>query len=294
MRQNNTGMKIALVVLVVVCIFQGMSLTSITTEMDELRNEVNIMGHALNDVKYQLTELLNSQKQEEVDVTWGIEEVDWQNRICTISYVVKVPNATDLTRVVIDSGMKTLELDRENMVFSGRIELPIDNKEYQTKLYLYEGDHEENCQYIDTMGMQYFAAKFFMCDFYGYSSYGNNRLTLAGNFSYDINVEEKVTSMKLVCGSQEQSLSTNTNEEAVNVSIPINTTNSQSGTEIKEVYFEIATENGTIFKVYPDLYKMYSYEMGMDEESEMISVGQEGWLMVILPDGTTYGLHIYY
>lgn len=293
MRQNNLGIKVILVVLVIVCIFQGGTLMSLTEELEVVRYEMSNMQVQIRDLNYAVADLQEEEKSS-MEVQWGIEEIDWQKGVYVINYAVTVPSATDSTKVVISNGVEAVELERDNRVYSGTMEYPIDHNYYDTTAYLYEGSYEADSVYVDSLGIENLMAKFLMCEFEGYSSYGNDKLTLAGKVFYHVNLEDTVTAMKLVYGDKEQKLSVkDMGEKEINASLPVSVTENEANVPIKALYVEVTTDSGIVYKVYPYLAGNNNYEMDFDEETEMLYPDQMSWVDVLLPDGTTYELNIY-
>lgn len=291
MRQNNTGMKIVLVLLVIICVFQGMSLASMEEELQNMSYEMQELSSILRDLRYEVSEL-QSQEAVMMDVSYGIDEVDWQEGTLTVSFMVDVPSAVADTRVVIDNRIEKLELTRNGNVFSGTMKYPIDDENYTTDAYLYEGSREMVGHYVDNIGIADIMGKFLACEFYGYSSYGNDRLTLAGTLAYQVNLEDKVTSMKLVYNGEEQTLDIrNVGEKEINVSIPVTAQN--TGEQMKVLCLEVTTESGIVYKAYPGVDTNNNYEISMDGVFEEVYPDQYYWVEVILPDGTTYELNVY-
>ena len=293
MRQNNVGIKILLVVLVIVCIFQSGTLISLTEELEVVRYEMSNMQVQIRDLNYAVANLQEEEKSS-MEVQWGIEEIDWQNGVYVINYTVAVPSATDDTKVVMSNGIESLELERDNRVYSGKMEYPIDHNNYDTTAYLYEGSYEADSVFVDSLGIENLMAKFLMCEFDGYSSYGNDKLTLAGRVFYQVNLEDIVTAMKLVYGDQEQELSVkDMGEKEIQVSIPVSVDEIEANVPIKALYVEVTTETGIVYKVYPYLAENNNYEIDFDGETEVLYPDQLSWVDVILPDGTIYELNIY-
>ena len=293
MRQNNTGMKVVLVILVIVCLFQGASLSSMQEELDYMNNEMQNLTSTLRDLRYELSELQN-QDAVMMDVSYGIDEVDWQEGTLTVSFIADVPSAVADSRVVINNGIEKIELTKNGNVFSGTMKYPISDEDYATDAYLYEGSLEMAGYFVDNIGIANIMGKFLACEFYGYSSYGNDKLTLAGTLAYQVNLEDKVTSMKLVYNGEEQALDIRSvGEKEINVSIPVTEHNTGEYALVKALYIEAVTDSGIIYRVYPELGTNNNYQISVDGAVEMLYPDQYYWVEVILSDGTIYEFEVY-
>ena len=202
---NNNGIKVMLVILIVICLFQGCGLASMTEDIEDMRNCISQMEGDIQSLSNRIQNFEAEVEQEGILMDWayGIEKVDWEAGNIHVACQVTLRESGENTRVIIENGNGTYELARSGGNYTGTVVYPIDNNGYETVVYQYSGDvliESENADYLSAGSL---LCKYVLCEFYGMSSYGNGKLTLAGEMEYYINLEENVTVAKLVCVDEE-------------------------------------------------------------------------------------------
>lgn len=296
---NNSGIKVMLVILIIVCVFQGCMVASLTSGVEELRDDIASLEQSVDRLKWQIEDLEEQEAENGIlkDVSYGVEGVDWEEGKIYVNFTISLAGVTDNTVATINNELETVTLSKSGGQFVGTIGYPIDNGYYETKLCQYDGDSLVASEIIYWLDAQSLLAKYILCDFSGFASYGNERLTLAGEVNYTINVEDKVTQAKLVFEDEETTLSDYSyGTVEINSSKTINGVVTDSRTDINSLYLEVITESGVILRVYPEIYISTNHKVDTDVEvnTEMISpdASQECVLEVITPSGKTYRISI--
>lgn len=97
----------------------------------------------------------------------------------------------------------------------------------------------------------------------GFTSFGNGRLTMAGDLGYSLNIDENIESMELIYGDQTFEMNAFKEgtvffegSEEIDVSKAIN-----DEVRVKILYIRFVTESGKEYKVYPEIYEWMSYQV---------------------------------
>lgn len=283
---RNKGIKVTLVILVVVCVVQWCVISSLTGQVDELRWQLNDVRDQVN---YQGTLIADLQE-------YGVEErlaeysfdaypIDLENGTVAFEFTITPKNVSDNTRVVINSTLDTVELKRNGNLFKGTVTYPIDDKEYEASYHIYNGEVEAGSENMGWFGANMLAGKIAWAEFDGLMSYGNDKLTLAGNMGYFLNVDDKVKSSKIIFKDNVIDLGTSTEGyKEINVSEKV--TGDIESNDSK-IYIEFILESGITYQVYPGLSVDATYSLG-ENDDKTINITQENAIVIILEDGTEY------
>ncbi len=289
---RNKGIKITLVILVLVCIVQWCVISSLISQVDELRWQLNDVRDQVN---YQGTLIADLQE-------YGVEErlaeysfdaypIDLENGTVTFEFTITPKNVSDNTRVVINSTLDTVELKRNGNLFKGTVTYPIDDKEYEATYHIYNGEVEAGSENMGWFGANMLAGKTAWAEFDGLMSYGNDKLTLAGNIGYFLNVDDKVKSSKIIFKDNVIDLGTSTEGyKEINVSEKV--TGDIESNDSK-IYIEFILESGITYQVYPGLSVDATYSLG-ENDDKTINITQENAIVIILEDGTEYSMRYNY
>lgn len=287
---RNIGIKVTLVILVVICLIQWGVMSSLTSQVNELeyqlssvREQVNYQGTLLADIQeYGVEKKL-------ADYSFDVYPFDWDKGIVTFKFTITPYNISENTRVVIDNTLETVELEKNGNSFVGTVDYPIDDYDYETSYHVYNGEVTQGSEVIEWMGASMMAGKMAYAEFDGLTSYGNDKLTLAGNLGYTLNVDEEVRSAKIIFKDNVIDLGKSKEGFAeINVSEEVTL---DADDCFSEMYIEFVTESGITYQVYPGFYIDTTY--GVDEDmNKSIYVKQEDALVIILEDGTIYDMGI--
>ena len=253
----------------------------------------------MNDLEYQLSEVREKVNYQETliadlqengregslaDYSFDVYPFDWENGTVTFKFTITPNNISDNTRVVIDNTLETVELERSGNSFVGTVDYPIDEYNYETSYQVYNGDVTEGSEIMERIGAHMMAGKVAYAEFNGFMSYGNHKLTLAGDLGYTLNIDEELESAKIVfkdnvidLGISKEGMAEVNFSEAITLDAENN---------FSEVYIEFVTESGVTYQVYPGLYIDATYSVG--ENSDNVFVRQEDALVAIMKDGTVY------
>lgn len=307
MNNNNSGIKIALVILVILCLFQGCGIASMNDNLENLDEQMMQMNSDIQDLKARIRELEDvvAHNGIQMDVSYKMKEIDWENGNINVEFSIDLFDVTENTRLVINNEKGTYELTKSGSRFVGNVEYPIDANQYETIVYQYNGDLLESSETIDWIGAGSLMSEHIVCEFDGLASYGNGRLTLAGEVVYGVDISDTITAAKLVFRDEEIELRTHVkNVVEINFSKAVeNPAEEKNGN--RQIYVEIKTESGVIYRIYPNIFAYAFYQVNPDEECEEdihqvnpdeeceVAVYQENWLIVTVPDGKTYEMLLY-
>lgn len=283
---RNKGIKATLVILVVVCLIQWGVISSLTSQVDELIWQLNDVRDQVN---YQGTLIVDLQeygvKERLADCSFDVYPIDWEKGTVTFKFTITPTNVSDNTRVVVNNTLDKVELERSGSSFVGTVDYPIDDKDYETSYHIYNGEVAEGSETIEWMGANMMAGKMAYTEFEGLMSYGNGKLTLAGNMAYMFNIDEKVKSSKIIFKDNVIDLGTSTEGfKEINVSEKVT---SDAENNVSEIYIEYVTESGITYQVYPKLFIDTSYSLG-EASDKTVYMRQDAAFIVTLEDGTVY------
>lgn len=293
---NDKLTKVLLVILVIVCVFQGCSISSMNTEIQNLGNRLSDMNRDLSALKYRIDDLEDvvSAQGIQMDAVYKLSKMNLESGMLEVEFEINPANVTDNTRIVVANGNGSFELTKDGNHFSGIVEYPMNTTDYETIVYQYEGDYEKAYQSMDWIGAGALLSEYVQCSFRGFSSYGNQKLTLAGELDFGLYLNKTITSVQLVIGEQKTKLE---NGEAgtvpVNVSEDIGNYERDFNDNIRNIYVEFVTDEGVSYRVYPYINCGSSHEISNEESSEGDYITQDSWLIVTLPDGTEYEMMIF-
>ena len=287
---NNSGTKVLVVILIIVCLFQGCSLTSANETMEDLQNRVYDLefqcqknADDITALEYELNLLKNGESSESEICTF--KRIDAENGIVVAEFKITPKNINDTTKVVISNTVQSIEMTRSGNTFVGTLEYPIDEEFYETIYYVYDGDVQKEEKEIAALGAGNILVDVIFCEFADEPRYGNDRLTLAGLFAYQCEFGETITSSKLVFGDEELDLGTlKANKVSINMSETISLDDEKM---FEEMYVEFTMKSGAVYRVYPCLNAGYSNKINSDSD-ERISAYQERAIVIISPDGDMY------
>ncbi len=285
---RDKGMKAIIAILVIVCVLQMGSISSLKSDVQNLKNSEVQLRRLLEEQSAQI-EALESEFYAEshmADTSFGITNVNWEEGRVQFEFTVTPVNITESMRVVVNNTLTSVELTRSGNSYVGTLEYPFDEKTYETSYYIYEGDNEKGSGLIEWLGASTWAAKAMNVSFEGSTFYGNDRFTIAGTMHYYFNIPEELKSLKVVF--QDEEIAGDMQKEGtvdINLSkqITIDAENC-----FKEIYMEFTTASGTIYQVYPTLLRDLMYDMEHNKESLNATAGQLGHMTIIMSDGTIY------
>lgn len=293
---NNSGIKVLLVILIVVCLFQSCGLADLSDQVESLNAQLQNMEHDINNLDFRLDDVEDMLENGgmQMNAFYTVSAIDWNAGKINVDFDVEMFDATENTRVQIGTGNERVELTRSGNHFTGTVTYPIDDIEYPAVVYKYEGDYEVQNKQVDWMSAGILMGKNILCEFEGLSSYGNGKLTLAGEVIYGLNTEEAITSAKLVFADEEIALQNTLKGEAkINLSKPVTVDGTIEKAE-KCFYVELVLESGLKYQIYPQLYAHLNHKVEVDEEGDFLkdkmSLYQEYHLEVTTPDGKTYNI----
>lgn len=302
---NNNGMKVLLVILIVICFFQGCGFVKMAEDIDYLHSDISNLENMLNRLEWRIREVESNEDNNDLqmDVSYGIDSVDWENGVINVEFTVSLNSVTENTSVSIGNGNNTAALTKSGNQFVGIVSYPINDENYETILYKYNGASLEASESIEWINEGNLMEKYILCQFDGLSSYGNGKLTLAGTVDYTINVPEQIAGAKLIAGDEIIELGTlQQGRNDINVSKEINMAVDESGrVDVKELYLEVTTEEGIIYRAYPEIYAYENYKVNVNleddenyfEEVVVPDAYQNCLLEVVTPQGKTYSITIY-
>lgn len=307
MRENRLT-TILLIILIVVCVFQGCSISSMSSNIDELNNRLSNADNALQNLEYRVEELesvVQANVGIDMDYSYEVSEIDWNTGNVLAQFTIVMGNVTEDTRILVKVGQNTFELTGEGNVFKGTVEYPMTKSSYETIVYQYEGDMEKANETLDWISAGSLLQDKMSCKFDGFIAYGNGKLTMAGDLHYGFNMDDTIVSAKFVLENTTKEVSANkTGSYEINISEDMKTLLDKNGTDTRVAYMEFITESGITYQVYPEFGAYTNHQVNRYEDSEDVivevagddsnSIYQEAWIVAILPDGTTYEMVPYY
>ncbi len=295
MSQNSS--KKHTIALWVVCVLLWLRLSSMNSEMDEAKDQIAYLREDVEQMRILLEQSIEDSEESEsrINASYQFREADVENGKVTVSFELKPLQVTENTVIKISNGIDAVEMTRENDRFYGVLEYPINEYEYETMAYVYEGDYEQMSECIDVIGSCHWANYMAKCEFEGFSAYGNGRLTLTGNMNYNLKVSDKVKSTEFVIGDKVIATETKTNGVIpLNVSEEIGDYYGEKGEFTDVCYVRIVLENGVEYCIYPWISESRLYMLKDDnEEREAYFIMQENKLVLKGNNGKIFQTHIY-
>ena len=293
---NNKSYKILSllsVISVVISVFLMYSIIDLRTEIERLRIDKDRLNAEIYDLKDQLSDLeyLNSNTSS-MEYFYEYTGMDLEKGVMNVKFTIQLFDATENTRLVVSNGSDDFELTAFSGTYTGNVEIPINAKSFDIMLERYEGDLLKGSELIDCLDSGVIISDRVDCWFEGLASYGNNRLTLAGNITYGINIQDSIVNAKFVFADEEIALSKNVKESfEINMSHEVE---ADAEGRYETAYVEILTESGVIYRLYPEVYAYANYQVNVDEfEDIVVNADQEGRLVVVAPNGTEYEMILY-
>lgn len=295
---NNSGIKVLLVILIVVCLFQSCGLADLNDQVESLNAKLHNLDRDMNNLDFRLDDVEDALEDGgiQMNASYAVSTIDWNAGKINVDFAVEMFDATENTRVLIGNGSERVELTRSGNCFTGTVVYPIDNIEYPAVVYKYEGDYEVQNKQMDWLSAGILMSKSITCEFDGLSSYGNGKLTLAGDVLYGLNTKETITSAKLVFEDEEIALQNTLKGEAkINLSKPVAIDAAIEKTE-KCFYVELVSESGLKYQIYPELYAHLNHKVEVDENIDKFEEGsfyQEYHAVITTPEGKSYDIPLY-
>ncbi len=301
MNRNDKSIKVMLVILIVVCLFQGCSISSLNTSVNDLSNGLMQAESKILTMQQQILELEENATDGnlQMDVSYKTSKINLDTGRIEVTFTVNPVLATESTRIIIGNGSGSFELIKDGNIFSGIVEYPLDTSDFETVAYQYEGEFEKGYQSIDWINAGMLLMEYVGCDFSGYASYGNDKLTLAGELTYGMYLKEEISSVKMIAGEKITELENATKGTAsVNLSEYVGDYDSDSEMGARFICVEFTTADGIIYRVYPGISVGSSYQVGNEVAMEGPIKGgyyftQENGLMIMKPDGTKYETRLF-
>ena len=292
---DNKLIKVLLVILVVVCLFQGCSLSSMNTTVQNLDRRLEEMDSNFNNLKNRI-EILESNVSNtqniQMEASYTVDRINLDTGKIEVKFDINMVHVTENTRIVVGNGNGSFELLRNGNEFSGIVDYPMNTDDFETIIYQYEGDMEKANESMGFMSAGLLLSEYVSCGFDGFSSYGNDRLTLAGELVYGINLKENIKEVRLVTGNKTEVLENAIKGDvSINVSKEVEPIGEGDNAQIKEVCIECVTDNNVTYRIYPYLYAGSNYQVGDSKEGSYVT--QESWLTVTKADGTTYEMILF-
>ncbi len=288
---KNRGIKVALVILVVVCLIQAGALSAVSSRLESVESRLIFVERQAINTENALAELQALNDIESLGTAeFDIIGADFTLGEVEFKFYVTPENVTETTKVVISNTMESVELQKSGNTFSGTLRYPMNTETYETRYYVYDGEYERGNEYIDFVGASLWASKAAYAHFDGMTAYGNNKLTIAGPLSYYLNVEDEIKGAKLVFKDNIMDLG-----RSVEGEVQINFSEKIEGNDIehmKDLYIEFEMESGFVYQIYPVLQAGLTYKLngGGEDESESLSQSEE--LNVITDTGIEYQMSV--
>lgn len=290
MNRKNTGLKLTIFLLVVVCIYLLYKVTDQSDMIQMLDEKLDRINQRIEKLQVRVEELeeTNNGKMSYDATQYGLHRIDWEKGIITWDVEFSVKNATGNTTVVVDNTIEKVELAGNSGVYKGRISYPIDNKDYDTTYYIYNGDVLVDSVRTESMTFDMLAAKMLWVEYDDSAYYGNDKLTVAGKLNWNINPEEEITKLELVFGDERVNLKPAIYGEAdINMSQAIRL----DGERFRELYMEATDAKGNTYKIYPPITVSHIYEVPQPGvEFNVSHIYQEWEVEITLANGKQYKL----
>ena len=303
--KDNKLTQVILIILVIICVFQGCSMSSLSSQIDEMNNQLNDIKSDISYLQYRLEDVeenVTSTDSIQVDVSYEISEVDWNTGVVKVDFSVNAVSVSENTRILVGNGYNTYELTKQGNLFRGTVEYPMKADEYETIVYQYEGETEKGYESEGWLSAGTLLSEYMGCVFYGFSSYGNGKLTLAGVLEYELLTDENIKSVQLVTGEKIIELENSKKASIeVNSSEPVTAFINSSTSEVRHIYVKIIAESGITYELYPNIYAGADYqvyeessmEYAEKDQAESGYINQDNWFVITLPDGTKYETILY-
>ncbi len=304
MKDNNSGIKVTLVILVLICLMQGCSITDLENEIRNMdsRMQMNYSEYEQLQMEfYDLKEELESEMEIDIDFNYEIVKMDWNAGVMNVDFVVNPINITENTKIILSNGANSIELVKQNNSFVGTLNYPIDSNNHETTLYQYEGDYVTLSGEICSISAMDWATENAYCELFGYQSYGNDKLTLAGDLGYYLYTDEKIETVNLVLGEKYTELDKNAEGKmSLNMSEYVGKYTNED-VNAQEFYVEYVMESGVVYRLCPAVFAGASYNVEMKEEDDIISMetkfenyfSQENQITIIDTSGKEYDIMLY-
>ncbi|MGN1157826.1 MAG: hypothetical protein ACI4TK_16745 [Agathobacter sp.] len=292
---KNSGIKIGIVILVIICLFQGCGIASLSDTLETLNVQMEQMNFRIDNLERQMKELeeLIDKNGIGMDVSYNIKEIDWENGKIIVDFSINLFDVMETTGIAVSNGKNIYEFTGAGGKYVGSVEYPIDSNSYETSVYQYNGDILTAKETIDWIGAGSLMREDALCEFKGLASYGNGRLTVAGTVDYGMNIQENIIAANLIfCDEKTQLNPYLKGSTEINFSKGVETLKEDRIEDTQQLYVEITTESGLIYRLYPSIYAYSDYQVNPDAEV-FLGAYQENRLMVILPDETTYEIPLY-
>lgn len=292
---NNSGIKVLLVILIVVCLFQSCGLADLNDQVENLNAQLHKLDNDMDNLDYRLDDVEDALEDGgvQMNASYEVSGIDWNAGKINVDFNIELFDATENTRVMIGNGNDRVALTRNGNYFTGTVVYPIDDTEYPAIVYKYEGDYEVHNKQIDWLSAGLLMSKNIVCEFNGLSSYGNGKLTLAGEVIYGFNTKETITSAKLVFADEEIALqNTLKGETKINLSKPVEVDGTIEKAK-KCFYIEMVTESGLKFQICPQIYAHLNHKVEVGENvvpEDKMPFYQEYHLEVTTPEGKSYDI----
>lgn len=288
---KNKGIKVALVILVVVCVIQAGALSAVSSRLESVDERLSLVEKQARYTENALAEL-----EAVIDInTLGVAQMDiigadFSSGEVEFKFYVTPANVNDNTRVVVSNTIDSVELKKNGSSYEGSLRYPMNTETYETRYYVYDGEYERGNEYIDFVGATQWASKVAYAYFDGMTAYGNNKLTLAGSLSYHLYADDEIKSAKLVFKDNTMDLgSSSEGEVQINFSEKVEKNDNDC---IRDLYIEFEMASGYVYQVYPMLNAGCTYQLqgGGEDMTEAVSQSEE--LNVTTDDGIAYQMSI--
>lgn len=310
---KNILMIIMVFILALVCIYQGLRLSTLSDENGELGEQLKELNHQLIDIQNKMddldTTLYEYTNSKDADVTYEIVNMDWENKNMEVRFNVQLLNATENKTVYLNNTKEEIELTKNGDVYTGTINYPIREQMYKTTLRVEEkiaGGTRIYHYFEEEIGASTWATLVTMGGFDGYICYGNGKLHISGSMDYSLDVEDKVSEVHYEIGSAYMKTQYLEDEEIEDENaraywgkhgkIELDNSMALKNTELEDgvLYHEtvrvvITMESGITYYLYPEILATENYEADV-ERVNYTEVIQKGELHVSLPDGSYYEL----
>ena len=139
--KNNKFTTVLLIILIIVCTFQGCSITNMNSNIENLNMTLNQMENNLENLEYRVEDLESVAYGNigmQMDYYYELKEVDLASGKLLVDYIVSLEHVTSDTRILIRVGKDSYELELNNQVFTGTVVYPMNKDAYETVMYRYE------------------------------------------------------------------------------------------------------------------------------------------------------------
>ena len=311
--KESRWVKILVIILTVVCVIQTINIISLKSQNDNMREKLEELAFQVDERMAEIesgiddtnAESSGNMQSRNIDITYKIAYMDWENEKMEVFFKVQLPEANDDKQVLVNNTKEEVTLTRNGNIYTGIIDYPIDERMYATKLWVQQGE-QSDFYMCEDIGAAIWASQTVKYEFDGFVSYGNGRITGVGELSYSIDIDEEIMFVDYSLGTSGVSIYSSYNDEIERYRYADLNEDGSSGRweitasdDIMELEVEdrvlyhntlridITTKSGIAYAIYPYMYAVNTYDADADSLA-YLEVIEEPKLRVIFPDGRDY------